>query len=331
VQGCLPHAPPPFRKRVDEGDSFSLTAQYIAEALHWLPEDLEGDASPRTLQSSDLQSLARCFRPAILIADDNADMRDYLYRLLPPHYDVVTCGNGEAALAIALANPPDLVLTDVMMPKLDGFGFLKRFRAEPKTRTIPVVVLSARAGEEAPLDGFQAGADDYLVKPFRARVLLARVRTQLSLRQRSAQFETLVNQAPIGIYVVDGLLRIHQVNPVARPVFGDLPELIGRDFSEVIHHLWKDDSADELVAIFRNTLETGEPYNAPKFTGYRADRKHSEHYEWRVDRISMPEGGFGLVCYFRDISSEVRAEEALREREIGSRRSTGFDHFSRNQ
>jgi CheY-like chemotaxis protein len=208
-----------------------LTAQYVTEVLRWLPEDLENDRSPKTMPSFDPQSPIRSFRPVVLIADDNAEMRDYLRRLLEPYYDVVTCGNGEEALAIALANPPDLVLTDVMMPQLDGFGFLKRLRAEPKTRTIPVVVLSARAGEEAPLDGFQAGADDYLVKPFRARELIARVRTQLSLRQRSAQFETLVNQAPIGIYVVDGLLRIRQVNPVARPVFGDLPTLIGRDFS----------------------------------------------------------------------------------------------------
>jgi PAS domain S-box-containing protein len=296
-------------------ETVGLTAQYVTEALRWLPEDLENDPSPRTLPSFDLQSSIRPFRPAVLISDDNADMRDYLYRLLTPEYDVVTCENGEEALAIALANPPDLVLTDVMMPQLDGFGFLKRLRAEPKTRTIPVIVLSARAGEEAPLDGFQAGADDYLVKPFRPRELMARVRTQLSLRQRSAQFETLVNQAPIGIYVVDASLRIRQVNPVARPVFGDLPTVIDRDFSEVIHHLWKQDSADELVAIFRHTLETGKPYSAPKYSGYRVDRMHSEYYEWRVDRISMPEGGFGLVCYFRDISSEVKAEEALRKSE----------------
>jgi signal transduction histidine kinase len=299
----------PSRETVD------LTAQYVTEALRWLPEDLDNGPNPGTLPSIDLQSSTGSFRPAVLIADDNADMRDYLYRLLAPHYDVVTCENGEEALAIALANPPDLVLTDVMMPQLDGFGFLKRLRAEPRTRTIPVIMLSARAGEEAPLDGFQAGADDYLVKPFRARELMARIRTQLSLRQRSAQFETLVNQAPIGIYVVDGSLCIRQVNPVARPVFSDLPILIGRDFSEVIHHLWGEDAADELVAIFRHTLETGKPYNAQKYTGYRVDRKQSEHYEWRVDRISMPEGGFGLVCYFRDISSEVRAEEALRKSE----------------
>jgi signal transduction histidine kinase len=296
-------------------ETVSLPAEYVTEVLRWLPEDLKNVPSPRTLASFDLQPSIRSIRPTVLIADDNADMRDYLYRLLAPHYEVVTCGNGQEAMAIALANPPDLVLTDVMMPQLDGFGFLKRLRAEPKTRTIPVIVLSARAGEEAPLDGFQAGADDYLVKPFRARELIARVRTQLSLRQRSAQFETLVNQAPIGICVVDALLRIRQVNPVARPVFGDLPTLIGCDFSEVIHHLWKEYAADELVAICRHTLETGKSYNAPKYAGYRIDRKQKEYYEWRVDRISMPEGGFGLVCYFRDISNEVRAEEALRKSE----------------
>jgi PAS domain S-box-containing protein len=291
-----------------------LTTQYVTEVLRWLPGDLEDNS--RVVPAFDPQSsIGSVPRPTVLIVDDNADMRDYLNRLLTPHYDVVECVNGKDALAMALTNPPDLVLTDVMMPQLDGFGFLKGLRTDPKTRAIPVIVLSARAGEEASLDGFEAGADDYLVKPFRARELMARVRTQLSLRQRSAQFETLVNQAPIGIYVVDASFHIRQVNPVARPVFGDLPAVIGRDFSEVLHELWDEDSAGDLVSIFRRTLETGEPYNVPKYTGYRVDRKQSEHYEWRVDRISMPEGGFGLVCYFRDISNEIKAEEALRKSE----------------
>jgi signal transduction histidine kinase/CheY-like chemotaxis protein len=122
-------------------------------------------------------------RSRILIADDNADMRAYLIHLLQTRWEVEAVGDGETALASARARPPDLVLSDVMMPRLDGLGLLRELRADPHTRTIPVVLLSARAGEEAVLSGLETGADDYLVKPFSARELLARVRTQLEMAQ----------------------------------------------------------------------------------------------------------------------------------------------------
>src|SRR5262249_27327841 len=114
-------------------------------------------------------------RPTILLADDNADMRDYVRRLLAERYDVVAVTDGEQALAAAAARPVDLVLTDVMMPNVDGFGLLAQLRAEPRTATVPVIMLSARAGEEARVEGLGAGADDYLIKPFSARELIARV------------------------------------------------------------------------------------------------------------------------------------------------------------
>ena len=101
--------------------------------------------------------------------------RDYLRRLLAANYDVVALANGLAAHAVALEKPPDLVLCDVMMPGLDGFGLLKALRADHRTAEVPVLLLSARAGEEARVEGLQAGADDYLTKPFSARELLARV------------------------------------------------------------------------------------------------------------------------------------------------------------
>src|SRR6202041_3560314 len=111
----------------------------------------------------------------ILLADDNADMRDYVQRLLGEYYEVQAVGNGVEALKSAREHPPDLVLTDVMMPELDGFGLLHELRAGEATRTIPVILLSARAGEDARIEGLAAGADDYIVKPFTARELLARV------------------------------------------------------------------------------------------------------------------------------------------------------------
>ncbi len=132
-------------------------------------------------------------------------MRD----LLAPYYGVEAVADGEQALAAARRAHPDLILTDVMMPRLDGFGCCARCAPTNALRGVPVVLLSARAGEEARIEGLDAGADDYLIKPFSARELLARVGALLELRHmrraaeeafrlRTAQFETLLDEAPLG-------------------------------------------------------------------------------------------------------------------------------------
>jgi diguanylate cyclase (GGDEF)-like protein len=123
------------------------------------------------------------------LADDNADMQRYITRLLRRSYEVEVVADGQAALEAALATPPDLVLSDVMMPRLDGFGLLKALRAEERTRQLPVILVSARAGEEAAVEGLDAGADDYLIKPFSARELLARVRAHLELARQRRELE----------------------------------------------------------------------------------------------------------------------------------------------
>ncbi len=110
-------------------------------------------------------------------------MREYLTRMLAPHWTVETAVDGEAALTSIRARRPDVVLTDVMMPNLDGFGLVARLRANEATADLPVIVLSARAGEESRIEGLQVGADDYLVKPFSARELVARVQVHVSLAQ----------------------------------------------------------------------------------------------------------------------------------------------------
>ena len=109
-------------------------------------------------------------RHAVLLADDNADLRDYISRLLADHgYEVETVADGEAALAALRARRPDILVTDVMMPRLDGFGLLLAVRQDASLRDLPIVVLSARAGDDAKVEGLDAGADDYLTKPFSAR------------------------------------------------------------------------------------------------------------------------------------------------------------------
>ncbi len=138
-------------------------------------------------------------------------------------------------------------------------------RSDPKTRTIPIILLSARAGEESRVEGMEHGADDYLIKPFSARELLARVQTHLemarvrkqaeeALRRRTEQFETLLNEAPLGVYLVDGDFRIRAMNPPAVQAFEAVRNPMGRDFGEVIHILWPQASADEIVKRFRHTL-----------------------------------------------------------------------------
>jgi signal transduction histidine kinase/GAF domain-containing protein len=155
---------------------------YVAEALHWLPEEGVGesqsDPSPGGDQSVDRQ---RGPRPYIVCADDNADMRAYLHRLLSPHYDIETVADGGAALRAVQRRTPDVVISDIMMPGVDGLKLLRTLRDDPKTRLVPVVLLSARAGEESRVDGFQSGADDYLVKPFSSREMLARVNAHLEI------------------------------------------------------------------------------------------------------------------------------------------------------
>jgi PAS domain S-box-containing protein len=144
---------------------------YLAEADRWLAA-----APTRTADEA-----AAGDRPTVLVVDDNADMREYVSGLLTTDYAVLTAVDGREGLELARAQLPDLVLTDVMMPRLDGFGLLSGLRADPATMHIPVVMLSARSGEEATSVGLEAGADDYLVKPFSARELQARVRANLEL------------------------------------------------------------------------------------------------------------------------------------------------------
>jgi signal transduction histidine kinase len=167
---------------------------FVKEALRWLSDGSGGSDWTGSVDSP--ASLADGIRSErILLADDNADMREYVARLLGERYRVVAVANGEEALQAALSDPPDLILSDVMMPRLDGFGLLEKLRAQPQTRTIPVVLLSARAGEESRVEGLGAGADDYLVKPFTARELIARVAAHLSMRRRRKEAEDALRES----------------------------------------------------------------------------------------------------------------------------------------
>jgi len=157
-------------------------APFVEEARRWLP-DAAVDVVPMYSDEAGLGEVSAgpTSGARVLIVDDNADMRAYLMALLSPHWKVETATDGRAALERAVKSPPDLILTDVMMPGMDGLELLAALRADEGTRHVPVVMLSARAGEEARVEGLESGADDYLVKPFAARELIARVRANLEL------------------------------------------------------------------------------------------------------------------------------------------------------
>jgi PAS domain S-box-containing protein len=137
-----------------------------------------------------------------------------------------------------------------------------------------------------------------------------------ALRRRTAQFETLFNDAPLGIYLVDAELRICLVNPQALPEFGDIQGLIGSELAAVMQTVWGPARADDIVQQFRHTLATGEPFEAEELIAERVDRATTACYEWQIHRIPLPDGSHGVVCHFREISTRVQAQAQILDSEL---------------
>ncbi|MEV6304116.1 chemotaxis protein CheB [Actinoplanes sp. NPDC051861] len=166
-----PRIADPSRDGTDSaaGDFAGLMAD---EATHWVDRPATPDAGETARRSAGAR---------ILVVDDNADMRDYLSRLLGETWQVFTAADGEQALRLIARERIELVLADVLMPGMDGFELLRRIRADETTPWTPVMLVTARAGEETAVEGLLAGADDYIVKPFSARELVARAGAQIEL------------------------------------------------------------------------------------------------------------------------------------------------------
>jgi signal transduction histidine kinase/serine phosphatase RsbU (regulator of sigma subunit)/anti-sigma regulatory factor (Ser/Thr protein kinase) len=174
------HLPP--EQVVDDAEAVPAWAEgspaqsILQEALGWL-DGVTLAAPPPQPRGDDGE------QATVLVVDDNDDMRTYVADLLSDAFRVVTATDGVEALELLAKGPVDVVVTDVMMPRLDGYGLLTRMKQDPVLGAVPVIMLSARAGEEGMAEGLEAGADDYLVKPFAARELLARVKVQQRLQQ----------------------------------------------------------------------------------------------------------------------------------------------------
>ena len=147
------------------------------------------------------------------------------------------------------------------------------------------------------------------------RDITERKKTELDLKLKTEQFECLLNAAPFGIYLIDSDFCIRAVNPYALPAFGDTSNLIGNNFERVLHSIWPAIKAEEMVRLFRRTLETGEPCIVDEMTEFRIDRDRQEHYAWQIHRIPLPNNKFGVVCYFQDISERIRAQQTIIESE----------------
>jgi PAS domain S-box-containing protein len=212
-------------QEVDRPTSAGAAQAFVEEAQRWLPdyENLEPSGTFLALASAEPPSATAdaLNKPTVLLVDDNRDMREYVSRLLQPRFVVASAVDGQSALDLIDSGiRPDLVISDVMMPRLDGFGLLRALRARPLTEITPVIFLSARAGEEARIEGLDTGADDYLIKPFSARELLTRVDTHIRLsrlrRAASAHIKLseerlriAINEAGMGTWDQD--LKTHEL------------------------------------------------------------------------------------------------------------------------
>ncbi|NTU79071.1 MAG: response regulator [Chloroflexales bacterium] len=298
---------------------------YVEEALRWLPEGSSAMPSAGSaVMAEPMPSTRHLTREAsstspahILLVDDNADMREHVRRLLSQKYTVVGANDGAAALRLTREQPFDLVLTDVMMPRLDGFGLLAALRSDERTKTLPVILLSAQAGEESCIEGMEAGADDYLVKPFSARELLARVSahvTMARLRRESSQ-------------------RERELRAEAQAAREQLERVLASvsDQFLVLDHDWQyvfvNDRVTEVTGLRREDLLGRCIWELfPETVGTEIERKlrqaaaeqtpvHVEHFYARWNRWfehhAYPSAS-GLTLYVADITERRQAEDKLR-------------------
>ncbi len=291
------------------------SAAFIEEARRWSPAEVEvtndviEDISPGAVPAKGDLPVRRA---RILLADDNSDMREYVRRLLTQQgHEVIAVPDGQAALSAVREQIPDLVLTDIMMPRLDGFGLLRELRADEQTRTIPIILLSARAGEEARVEGVSQGADDYLTKPFSARELLARVGTHLELarvrREAQQRVTNILESLTDGFWVVDPTGRLAYMNPAARRMLAgqglNADDLMGK---HVIDEAFPEARHDAFGEAFRQASAERKTVSVENF--------YKPWQRWYAVQIyPNPEGG--LSIYFQDITDRKQAENLIQQRE----------------
>ena len=305
---------------------------FLVEALRWLPDDPRPSTDTGVESGAGADADPAAAAAHVLVVDDNADMRDYLVRLLSRHWSVAWAQDGLDALDAVRRRRPDVVLTDVMMPRLDGFGLLNALRADASTADVPVIMLSARAGEEARVEGVQAGADEYLVKPFSARELIARVSAQLRLaeaaRERAdllareqhareaaeyqrRQLRAVFDQAPTLIAVFRGPDHVIELaNHLICQAWGrPQHELLGRRFYDAVP-----EAGDQAWrTLLDGVYLTGEPYIGRDTEAQfeRNGRRETSYYDFVW--APLRDGGQvdGVIVVATDVTDQVIARREL--------------------
>jgi signal transduction histidine kinase len=298
---------------------------YVQEALGWLPgrdrlkrEVTEGNTGDGSQGGAIISTESK---QTILLVDDNADMREYVHGLLGWRFNVIPAENGKQALELAAQTTPDLVLTDVMMPEMDGFALLAALRMNPASRSIPVIMLSARAGEESRIEGMDAGADDYLTKPFTARELVARVEAQLNLarvRKEAVEQEAALNR------------EIYKVKQFAWEALEHIPEVfytfdsefrftyVNAAGIEISARLGKRFQGEQLFSLLPDLKGTIVEENLNRAMQERLALEFDYYYEplesWFQYRV-YPQPDGGIAMYARDITEARKTEQALRNSE----------------
>jgi PAS domain S-box-containing protein len=315
--GCAHLAPEQIRHERTLAPTAVRAYAFVEEALRWLPDSTAGqELEDSTL---DLASAERGERATILLADDNADMRDYVRRLLGDHHEVVTVTDGQAALESVRRRRPDLLLTDIMMPRLDGFELLRAIRADAALKDLPVIVLSARAGADARIEGLAVGADDYLVKPFSARELIARVdgalmmarlRREMTdlLRASEERFRNMADNSPVMIWTTDPDGACTYLSRLWYEFTGQTPASgLGFGWLDATH---PDDRAAAEAEFLAATAE-----RRPFTLEYRLRRRDGS-FGWAIDAATPwfdRRGAFlGFVGSVIDITERRNIEDAQR-------------------
>ncbi|MEI9922006.1 MAG: ATP-binding protein [Bacteroidota bacterium] len=262
-----------------EFSPLKYSTAFVEEALKWVPST--GQTLESTVFDNDKTSITKS---KVLLADDNADMREYMKRLLSTQFHVITAQDGEEAFQKTLEYRPDLLLSDIMMPKVDGFGLLKKVRSHPEIKNMPVIFLSARAGEEAKVEGLDAGADDYLVKPFSARELLVRVTNHIRInqvrRETELQFYQLFLQAPALVNIFKGPdFRYELFHPKNKEIFGDV-DFTGMPLAEAVPEL----KAQGVITLLEDVYNNGKTI-----------------YQWERHVVLRNSGGQPVDRYFNFI------------------------------
>jgi PAS domain S-box-containing protein len=319
----------------------STASAFVQEASGWLSDETlntaisaeQGDTAPLSRNPSEN-------RPRIVLAEDNADMRAYVGHLLEAAlYRVDVFANGAAALAACAAAPPDLIVTDVMMPELDGFTLLHRLRADPSTDAIPVILVSARAGEEARIEGLRAGADDYIVKPFGAREFVARVegairltrarhaaamrerelqaeieaaRAKAALREREGRIRRLIDANIIGILIWEFEGRVLEANDAFLQIVGYNREDVASGrlcWTDLTPPEWRDRDTQQWVPELKMTGHL-QPFEKEYF------RKDGSRVPVLIGAATFEEGGNQGVAFVLDLTGRKRAEAEAHESEL---------------